>query len=53
MNDSSTVPPFRFQVDMEGKRAEWEGIVKVPFVDEVRGGVGCGSRVEDGGTMGS
>ena len=26
---------FRFDVDMEGKRAEWEGIVKVPFVDEV------------------
>ena len=25
---------------MEGKRADWEGIVKVPFVDEVRGGGG-------------
>jgi hypothetical protein len=23
------------QVDMEGKRASWEGVVKVPFVDEV------------------
>ncbi len=27
--------PTTFEVDMEGKRAEWEGIVKVPFVDEV------------------
>jgi hypothetical protein len=24
------------QVDMEGKRADWEGVVLVPFVDEVR-----------------
>ena len=24
-----------FQVDLEGKRAAWEGIVKIPFVDEV------------------
>lgn len=24
------------QVDLEGKRAAWEGIVKIPFVDEVR-----------------
>jgi len=22
-------------VDLEGKRAAWEGIVKIPFVDEV------------------
>lgn len=28
--------PLVFDVDMEGKRAEWEGVVKVPFVDEVR-----------------
>jgi len=27
-----TPPP---QVDLEGKRAAWEGIVKIPFVDEV------------------
>lgn len=28
--------PEKFDVDMEGKRAEWEGIVKVPFIDEQR-----------------
>lgn len=28
--------PEKFDVDMEGKRAEWEGIVKVPFVSEAR-----------------
>ncbi|GIL88258.1 hypothetical protein Vretimale_14135 [Volvox reticuliferus] len=28
--------PTSFQVDMEGKRADWEGVVLVPFVDEVR-----------------
>ncbi|MEW5297011.1 MAG: hypothetical protein WDW36_000248 [Sanguina aurantia] len=28
--------PLVFDVDMEGKRAEWEGVVKVPFVDEAR-----------------
>ncbi|GLI61583.1 hypothetical protein VaNZ11_003999 [Volvox africanus] len=28
--------PASFQVDMEGKRADWEGVVLVPFVDEVR-----------------
>ncbi len=27
--------PTEFEVDMEGKRASWEGVVKVPFVDEV------------------
>jgi 5'-3' exonuclease len=26
----------QFEVDMEGKHASWEGVVKVPFVDEVR-----------------
>jgi hypothetical protein len=28
--------PEKFDVDMEGKRAEWEGVVKVPFVSESR-----------------
>eukprot|EP00878_Enallax_costatus_P032411 GHUV01035617.1.p1 GENE.GHUV01035617.1~~GHUV01035617.1.p1 ORF type:complete len:161 (+),score=26.21 GHUV01035617.1:318-800(+) len=28
--------PEKFDIDMEGKRAEWEGIVKVPFIDEER-----------------
>lgn len=28
--------PDKFDVDMEGKRAEWEGVVKVPFVSEAR-----------------
>lgn len=35
--------PLVFDVDMEGKRAEWEGVVKVPFVDEVRGDECCGT----------
>ena len=26
--------PGAFSVDMEGKRAEWEGIVLIPFIDE-------------------
>lgn len=28
--------PTDFAVDMEGKRASWEGVVKIPFVEEVR-----------------
>lgn len=28
--------PTEFQVDFEGKRNDWEGIVKVPFIDEQR-----------------
>jgi len=28
--------PLTFEVDLEGKRAAWEGIVKIPFVDEAR-----------------
>ena len=28
--------PRAFEVDMEGKRAEWEGVVLIPFVDEAR-----------------
>ena len=28
--------PAEFEVDMEGKRAEWEGVVLIPFVDEGR-----------------
>lgn len=28
--------PPKFDIDMEGKRAEWEGVVKVPFIDEQR-----------------
>ncbi|GLC57430.1 hypothetical protein PLESTB_001223500 [Pleodorina starrii] len=28
--------PASFEVDMEGKRADWEGVVLVPFVDEIR-----------------
>lgn len=37
--------PTTFEVDMEGKRAEWEGIVKVPFIDEKRL-LEAGSRVK-------
>ena len=28
--------PVDFQVDTEGKRAEWEGVVQIPFIDENR-----------------
>lgn len=28
--------PTEFEVDMEGKRADWEGVVLVPFIDEQR-----------------
>jgi 5'-3' exonuclease len=28
--------PEKFDIDMEGKRAEWEGVVKVPFISEER-----------------
>lgn len=28
--------PVKFDIDMEGKRAEWEGIVKIPFISEER-----------------
>ncbi|KIY96312.1 5'-3' exoribonuclease 1 [Monoraphidium neglectum] len=28
--------PVKFDIDMEGKRAEWEGIVKIPFISEDR-----------------
>ena len=28
--------PADFDVDLEGKRAEWEGVVLIPFVDEER-----------------
>ena len=28
--------PADFEVDLEGKRAEWEGVVLIPFVDEKR-----------------
>lgn len=28
--------PTQFQVDLEGKRAEWEGVVLIPFIDEER-----------------
>lgn len=28
--------PTDFDVDMEGKRAEWEGVVLVPFIDQTR-----------------
>lgn len=38
--------PEKFEVDGEGKRADWEGIVKVPFIDEVRWPV----EPEGGGT---
>jgi 5'-3' exonuclease len=27
--------PDALQVDLEGKRAAWEGVVLIPFVDEV------------------
>jgi 5'-3' exoribonuclease 1 len=28
--------PETFRIDLEGKRADWEGIVLVPFIDEER-----------------
>jgi len=28
--------PENFAIDMEGKRAEWEGVVQIPFIDENR-----------------
>jgi 5'-3' exonuclease len=28
--------PASFAIDMEGKRAEWEGVVLIPFIDEAR-----------------
>ena len=28
--------PPTFEVDMEGKRAEWEAIVLIPFIDQAR-----------------
>lgn len=28
--------PVDFEVDLEGKRADWEGIVLIPFIDEER-----------------
>lgn len=28
--------PTDFSIDMEGKRADWEGVVHVPFIDEAR-----------------
>ena len=28
--------PVSFEVDLEGKRAEWEGVVKISFIDEQR-----------------
>ena len=28
--------PLEFEQDMNGKKAEWEAIVKIPFIDAVR-----------------
>ena len=28
--------PGEFQVDLEGKRADWEGVVLIPFLDVAR-----------------
>ncbi len=28
--------PLDFTIDSEGKRAEWEGVVLIPFIDERR-----------------
>jgi 5'-3' exoribonuclease 1 len=28
--------PMEFELDLNGKKAEWEAIVKIPFIDEVR-----------------
>ena len=28
--------PLEFEQDLNGKKAEWEAIVKIPFIDEKR-----------------
>ena len=28
--------PIEFEQDLNGKKAEWEAIVKIPFIDEKR-----------------
>ena len=38
--------PLEFEQDLNGKKAEWEAIVKIPFIDEKRllKAMACGSR---------
>ena len=38
--------PLEFEQDLNGKKAEWEAIVKIPFIDEERllKAMACGSR---------
>ena len=38
--------PLEFEQDLNGKKAEWEAIVKIPFIDEKRllKAMTCGSR---------
>ena len=28
--------PLKFSIDLNGKRQEWEAVVLIPFIDEVR-----------------
>ena len=28
--------PINFELDKNGKKAEWEAVVKIPFIDEKR-----------------
>lgn len=28
--------PLEFEADMNGKKQEWEAVVKIPFIDETR-----------------
>jgi len=38
--------PRTFETDLNGKKADWEAIVKIPFIDEKRllGAMKCASK---------